>query len=143
MDYGNTLRLLDFFSDGTFTFYAVECIGWKLVRIVFIIGQSCVYAWESCAYISMICIYLLIYVFIHLLIYLFIYMHTCICIYSIYSYHLYNIYLQSSTCARRNSQVSISFFEETTGCTEGGTVSASWSRKNGQPCGILLKVQKS
>lgn len=69
------------------------------------------------------------YLFIYLSIYLFVCIHVYIYTYSIYSYHLCNIYLQSSTCARRNSQVSISFFEETTGCTEGGTVSASWSRK--------------
>ena len=89
------LEAARFFSDGTFTFHAVECIGWKFVRIFFIMGQSCVCvcAWESCAYISMICIY--IYLFIYFCSYLFIYLYaTCmyINIYSIYSYHLYNIY---------------------------------------------------
>lgn len=99
------LEAAQFFSDGTFTFYAVECSGWKLVRICFIVRQSCVCAWESCAYIRMICIYiyLSIYLLIHLFIYnISIYMHTCILIYTQYILlssiqHLYNLVHASET----------------------------------------------
>ena len=117
------------FSDGTFTFYAVECSGWKFVWIFFIIGQSCVCvcAWESCAYIRMICIY--IYLFIYsFIIYLFI-CYMCIYIYTQYILlsriqHLYNLVHALEETPRWAFEV-----EETTGCTEGGTVSASWQKK--------------
>lgn len=126
MDYGNTLRLLDCFQTEPLPFMPLNVVaGNSFESFLSLVNPVCVCMGIMCIYPYDMYLYLFIYLFIYnISIYmLHVYIYTQYILLSRIQ-HLYNLVHALEETPRWAFEV-----EETTGCTEGGTVSASWQKK--------------